>query len=86
MRELPLTPDECLETLLARIQSGKNLEEVAFTEGHITYHHLRCIDQGTNPHLYTELSLNKDNNYEPPCFQDDSSQGEEEEEVEEEEE
>ena len=86
MRELPLTPEECLETLLARIQSGKNLDEVAFTEGHITYHQLQHIDQGANPQFYTKVSQLEDTNYKPSRFQDVSSEGEEEEEQEEEEE
>ena len=81
-----MTPEECLETLLACIRSSKNLDEVAFTERHIIYHHLRQIDQNANPQFYTELSQHVDDNYEPPHFQDVSSKGEEEEEVEEEEE
>ena len=40
IRELPLTPEECLESLLAHIWSGINLDKVAFSEGHITYRHL----------------------------------------------
>ena len=60
VQELPLTPEEHLEALLAHIWSGKNLDKVAFTEEHITYCHLRQIDQGTNPHLYTESSLHDD--------------------------
>ena len=49
LRELPLTPEQCLEALLAHIQSSENLDKVAFTEGHITYHQLQRIDQSTNP-------------------------------------
>ena len=67
VRELPLTLEEHLEALLACIWSSKNLDKVAFTEGHITYCHLQRIDQGANPHLYTKLSLH-DNNYKPPRF------------------
>ena len=37
LRELPLTPHQCLEALLAHIQSRENLDEVAFSEGNITY-------------------------------------------------
>ena len=72
--------------LLACIRSGENLDEVAFTEGNITYRQLWRIDQGSNPHLYTKVSQQEDADYQPPHFQDISSQGEEEEEVEEEEE
>ena len=45
LREQPSTPRQCLAALLARIWSGVNLDEVAFTEGNITYQNLRRIDQ-----------------------------------------
>ena len=35
--EEPSTPRQCLAALLARIWSGVNLDDVAFTEGNITY-------------------------------------------------
>ena len=37
LREQPLTPRQRLAALLARIRSGVNLDEVAFSEGNITY-------------------------------------------------
>ena len=40
LREGPLTPQQHLAALLARIQSGVNLDEVAFAEGNITYRQL----------------------------------------------
>ena len=40
LREQPSTPRQCLAALLARIRSGVNLDEVAFTEGNITYRNL----------------------------------------------
>ena len=63
-----------------------NLDEIAFTEGNITYHQLWRIDQSANPQFYSEASQLEDTNYKPPHFQDIQSKGEEEEEVEEEEE
>ena len=80
LRELPLTPHRCLEALLAHIWPGENLDEVAFTEGNITYRQLRRIDQSSNPHLYTKTSLLEGTDYQPPRFQDAQSEGEEEEE------
>ena len=71
-----------LAALLTRIRSRVNLDEVAFTEGNITYHQLRRIDQSSNPHLYTEASLQEDAAYQPPHYQDDQDEGVEEEEVE----
>ena len=65
--------------------SGVNLDEVAFTEGNITYRNLQRINQQSNPHLYTEASLQEDTAYEPPRYQDaqDEEEAEEEAEVEE---
>ena len=40
LREQPPTPSQRLAALLARIRSGVNLDEVAFTEGNITYRNL----------------------------------------------
>ena len=84
--ERPSTPQQHLAVLLARIQSGINLDEVAFPEGNITYRQLRRIDQLSNPHLYTKASLQEDAAYQPPHYQDVQSEGEEEEEGEVEEE
>ena len=83
LREGPSTPRQHLAVLLAHIRSGENLDEVAFTEGNITYCQLQRIDQLSDPHLYTEASLLEDTNYQPPCYQDTQSEGEgaEEEEV-----
>ena len=62
------------------MRSGINLNEVAFPEGNVTYHQLQRMDQSSNPHLYTEASLQEDTAYQPPCFQDAQSKGEENEE------
>ena len=83
--EEPLTPQQRLAVLLTHIRSRINLDEVAFSEGNITYRQLWRIDQSSNPHLYTEASLQEDTAYQPPCYQDDPDKGEAEEEVEEEE-
>ena len=85
LREEPLTPQQHLAVLLTRIQSGIDLDELAFPEGNITYCQLQRIDQSSNPHLYTEASLQEDTAYEPPRYQDNQGEGEEEEEVEDEE-
>ena len=76
LREQPSTPRQRLAALLARIWSRVNLDEVAFTEGNITYWNLRRIDQQSNPHLYTEASLHEDANYEPPRYQDNPEEEE----------
>ena len=86
LRETPSTPRQRLAALLTRIRSGRDLDELAFPEGNITYRQLRRIDQSSNPHLYTEASLQEDAAYEPPCYQDDQDEGEVVEEVEVEEE
>ena len=85
LREQPSTPRQRLAVLLTHIWSGVNIVELAFTEGNNTYRQLRRIDQSSNPHLYTEASLQEDAAYQPPCYQDDQDEGEAEEEVEEEE-
>ena len=82
LQEQPSTPRQRLAALLARIWSGVNLDEVAFTEGNITYRNLQRIDQQLNPHLYTEASLQEDAAYDPPRYQDDQDKEEEEEEAE----
>ena len=83
VRELPLTPEERFESLLARIWSGENLDQLAFSEGNITYRQLWRIDQLANPQFYTETSLLEDTDYKPPCVKDTEHPGEEEEEEEE---
>ena len=40
LQEQPSTPRQCLTVLLARIQSGVNLDKQAFAEGNITYRQL----------------------------------------------
>ena len=85
LREQPLTPQQRLGALINRIRSRRDLDEVAFTEENITYCQLWRIDQSSNPHLYTEASLQEDAAYEPPCYQDAQDKEEVEEEVEEEE-
>ena len=82
LQELNLTPQQHLANILARIRSRINLDEIAFQEGNITYRQLRRIDQGQNPHLYTEASLHEDAAYEPPRYQDIPEEVEEEEEIE----
>ena len=82
LREEPSTPRQRLAVLLTCIRSGVNLDELAFEEGNITYRQLRRIDQLSNPHLYTEVSLQEDTAYEPPRYQDAQDEGEVEEEVE----
>ena len=77
-----MTPRQRLAALLAHIQSGVNLDELAFAEGNITYRQLQRIDQQSNPHLYTEASLQEDTVYQPPRYQDNQEEGEAEEEVE----
>ena len=37
IRELPLTPKARLETILERIRSRVNLDELAFSEGNLSY-------------------------------------------------
>ena len=56
IRQLPTTVDLRVEQLLACIQLGENLDEIAFMEGNITFQQLYNIDQNANPKLYTELS------------------------------
>ena len=80
--EQPSTPRQRLAALLAHIRSGINLDKVAFAEGNITYRNLRRIDQQSNPHLYTEASLQEDGAYEPPRYLDDQDEAEAEEEAE----
>ena len=85
IRELPLTPEARLDTILERVRAGENLDELAFSKGTLTYRHLRRIDQLTNPQFYSEASLLEDADYQPPHIEDPEPLGEEEEEEEEEE-
>ena len=78
--QLSLIARDRIADLLARIQSGENLDEPAFGEGTLTYCQLRRIDQQHNPHLYTEASLLEDADYQPPRDQGSQSKEEEEEE------
>ena len=57
LQEQPSTPRQHLVALLIRIQSRINLDEVAFSEGNITYNQLWRIDQLSNPHLYTKALM-----------------------------
>ena len=79
LQELNLTPQQRLANILTHIRSGINLDEITFQEGNITYRQLRRIDQGQNPHLYTEASLREDAAYEPPRYQDVPEEVEEDE-------
>ena len=70
---------------MTQIRSRENLDKVAFVEGNITYLQLQRIDQSTNPHFYTKVSIQRDTDYEPPRVKESETQGEEEEKEEEEE-
>ena len=73
MWQLPVSAEQRVEHLLAHIWSGINLNEVAFTDGSITYWNLWIINQNANPQFYTDKV---DDNYEPPCLEDFDSQEE----------
>ena len=79
IRELPLTPEARLDTILERIRSGVNLDKLAFSEGNLTYQQLRRIDQLTNPQFYSEVSLLEDADYQPPHVKEPEPLGEEQE-------
>ena len=64
IQQLSVPVTQKLEDLIAQIQSGVDLDEIAFTKGNITFCHLRDIDQNTNPQFYNELSQHVDDNYE----------------------
>ena len=51
IRERPLTPEARVDSILERVRAGINLDELAFSEGSLTYRNLRRIDQLTNPLL-----------------------------------
>ena len=74
VEQLPVLVTQQLDNLLTCIWSGENLDEIAFTEGNITYCQLCNIDRSTNPHLYSRLSHHADDNYEPPRLEDFDSQ------------
>ena len=78
--QLSLIAPDHIADLLARIQSGENLDEPAFGEGTLTYRQLWRIDQLRNPHLYTKASLLEDADYQLPRYQGNQSEEEEEEE------
>ena len=78
----PLAKVLLVEQVLARIQSGVDLDQPAFREGNITYRNLRNIDRNAHLKFYTNSSNAADNNYEPPCHKDSEQWGEEEEEEE----
>ena len=63
LHQLPITAEQRVDQLLARIWSGINLDEIAFREGSITYWNLWNIDENANPQFYTDLSNTVDNNY-----------------------
>ena len=65
-RELGLTAEQWLDTVLNRVQSGINLDEPAFAEGNIMFRQLRNINRNENPQFYLELSQHVDDNYKPP--------------------
>ena len=73
-----MTVDKRLGGLLTHIQLGINFDNIAFTEGNITFRQLRNIDRNENPQFYSELSQHKDDNYQPQCLDELDSQDEEE--------
>ena len=82
-RELGLTAEQWLDTVLTHVRSGINLDEPAFAEGNITFRQLRNINRNENPQFYSESSQHADDNYEPPCHEESDSQDKDEEEGEE---
>ena len=84
VRELGLTTNQWLDTVLTHVQSRINLDEPAFTEGNITFRQLQNINRNKNPQFYSESSQHKDDNHEPVCLDGSDSQDEDEEEGEEE--
>ena len=82
LQQLPIAADQRVEQLLAHIQSGIDLNQIAFREGNITYWNLRNLDQNANPQFYTNSSDAADDNYEQPYLEDSEHWGEEEEEEE----
>ena len=78
VRELPLTVNQRLDSLLTHIWLGINLNEIAFSDGNITFRQLRNIDCNENPQFYSELSQHEDDNYEPSHLEELDSQNEKE--------
>ena len=78
LRQLPVSAEQRVEQLLARIQSGINLDKIAFTEGNITYWNPWNLDCNANPQFYTNSSETAENNYKQPCLEDIEQQGEKE--------
>ena len=52
--ELGLTAGQWLDTVLAHVRLGINLNEPAFAEGNITFCQLCNIDRNENPQFYSE--------------------------------
>ena len=73
-----MTVDKRLGGLLTHIQLSINFDNIAFTEGNITFQQLRNIDCNKNPQFYLESSQNEDDNYQPQCLDELDSQDEEE--------
>ena len=44
-----------IQEILQRIQSGTDLDQVAFTEGGITFQNLQTLDHLENPQFYSDL-------------------------------
>ena len=79
-RELGLTAEQWLDTVLTHVRSGINLDKPAFAEGNITFRQLRNINRNKNPQFYSESSQHADDNYKPPRHEELDSQDEDEEE------
>ena len=75
--QLPILAEQRVDQLLAQIQSGINLDQIAFWEGSITYLNLQNINHNTNPQFYTDLSNAVDNNFQQPHLEDSEIQEEE---------
>ena len=82
-RELGLTAEQWLDTVLTCVRLGFNLDEPAFAEGNITFCQLRNINHNKNPQFYSESSQHADDNCEPPCHEESDSPDKDKEEGEE---
>ena len=58
--------------------SGIGIDQVTFTEGQITFRHLRAIDQINNPQFYSDLSDAADEDSQTRFHEDRENKGEEE--------
>lgn len=67
-----------VQKILHQIQSGTDLDQVAFSEGQITFCHLRAINQIENPQFYHDLSDTVDKDLSSRFSEDKDSKGEEE--------